>query len=136
MLKPGIRCEDHAPLEFTSVVGKAAMLEGLAEKATRLAYTTLLYARYIRGNNPPEYRDLLEEDYLQTVTDRVSDLFVYLDDLQITLNLDHYYQRVKWFRDRFKETESKEKILVAKDELKEIKLDLNRLQTKLMGLEN
>lgn len=138
MLKPGIRCEDHAPLEFTSVVGKAAMLEGLAEEASQVAFAALLYARYIRGNNPPEYPDMKEETYLNLIEDRVSDLFVYLDDLQIFLKIDRYFQQVEEFRKRLKEPKNdiSDKIQVAKDKLKEIEQNLNSLKTKLQALEN
>lgn len=133
-----MRFEDHAPLEFTSLIGKAAMLEGLAEQATQLAFAALIYARYIRGNNPTEYPGMKDEAYLNSIRDRVSDLFVYLDDLQIFLKNDRYFQQVEEFRKRLKEPKNdiSDKIQVAKDKLKEIEQNLNSLKTKLQALEN
>lgn len=134
MLKPGIRFEDHAPLEFTSVVGKAAMLEGLAEAATQLAGAALVCARFIRRDNPPEYRDISEDTYFTSIRNRVADLFVYMDDLKITCNQNRYFKQVDEFRNRLKETQSEEKILLSKGELKEIEQELNLLQNKLQEL--
>lgn len=133
-----MRFEDHAPLEFTSLIGKAAMLEGLAEQATQLAFAALIYARYIRGNNPTEYPGMKDEAYLNSIRDRVSDLFVYLDDLQIFLKNDRYFQQVEEFRKRLKEPKNdiSDNIQVAKDKLKEIEQNLNSLKTKLQALEN
>lgn len=114
--------ELHQVFEMVSAIGEAAVYEGLAEEATELAQAALKYARCLRDENPLGSKLLTIDDYRERVIEEYTDLAIYIDDVNLPVDLELYRKKMARYRDRLKECEQKQG--EKETTLKDINLDM------------
>lgn len=83
-------------------IGKAAMLEQMAEEAAELAQAALKLARIKRGKNPTP---VTEEEAWKHLVEEYTDVFQCASELLIPVDWQQINEKVERFLDRWEEKE-------------------------------